>query len=314
MSPKDASPHQRYEVTMNEIRRCFPRLKLRFTLMLAAGLAGAFLGRMTALAEPSADGLYAGFFTARGNFWCRLESAKAPRTVANFVGLAEGTRPWINFKAGKIERRPYYNGVTFHRTIDKFMIQGGSPNGLGTDGPGYQFADEFNATLRHSKAGILSMANSGKNSNGSQFFVTVTNTPWLDGVHSIFGEVVEGMDVVHAISKLPADANGKPVAPVTISEVRILRIGTFAQAYDPSAVRPVLPDVGMVPAALLYTPTSLNLLTRSRTNHYQHVFYGTDLVNWTSQTIRNNATNLGANALRGQPRLFFRVLDGGIEP
>lgn len=299
---------------MNVLRNLASDLSTRGGLALALWMGLAVLAPRSTHAEPSTDGLYAGFLTERGSFWCRLEWEKAPRTVANFVSLAEGTRDWIHFKTGKVERRPYYNGVTFHRTIDKFMIQGGSPNGLGTDGPGYQFADEFHATLKHSKAGTLSMANSGKNSNGSQFFVTVTNTPWLDGVHSIFGEVVEGMDVVHAISKLPADANGKPVAPVTISEVRILRIGAFAQAYDPASVRPVLPDVGVVPAALLYTTTSLNLLTRARTNHYQHVFYGTDLVNWTSQTIRSSATNLGANALRGQPRLFFRVLDGGIEP
>jgi len=301
-------------MTMNVLCILAPALSRQRWFALTLWIGWAVWAPNSVQAEPSSDGLYAGFVTERGSFWCRLEWEKAPRTVANFVSLAEGTRDWVHFKSGKVVRRPYYNGVTFHRTIDKFMIQGGSPNGLGTDGPGYQFADEFHSTLKHSKAGTLSMANSGKNSNGSQFFVTVTNTPWLDGVHSIFGEVVEGMDVVHAISKLPADANGKPVAPVTISEVRILRIGAFAQSYDPAAVRPPLPDVGVVPAAIVYTTNSLNLLTRSRTNHYQHVFYGADLVNWTSQTIRNSATNLGANALRGQPRLFFRVLDGGIEP
>ena len=265
-------------------------------------------------AEPTADGLYAGFVTSQGNFWCRLEFAKAPRTVANFVGLAGGTRDWVDFKTARLARRPFYSGITFHRVIDGFMIQTGSPNGQGSDGPGYQFADEFHATLLHSKPGILSMANSGKNSNGSQFFVTVTNTPWLDGVHSVFGEVVEGMDVVYAISNVPRDASDRPTTPVTIQEVKVLRIGSAAQAFDPGAVTPSLPDVGTVPIALRVTTNSLAVLLQSRTNHLQHAFFAFDLGTWVSQTFRGSPTNLNASSFLSQPRVFFRVLDGGSEP
>lgn len=291
-----------------------PRSRMaRLGLMVLTAL-GAMISPHVSRAEPTAEGLYAGFLTTQGQFWCRLEFTKVPRTVANFVSLAEGTRDWIDFKSAKIARRPYYAGILFHRVIDKFMIQGGSPNGLGTDGPGYQFADEFHATLRHSKEGTLSMANSGKNSNGSQFFVTVTNTPWLDGVHSVFGEVVEGMDVVHKISLLPRDSSDRPTTPVVIQDLKILRIGAAAQAFVPSAVAPPLPDVGVVPIALQNTTTNLNLLMQSRTNHYQHAFFGSDFSTWTLQTFRSAPTNLNATSLKGLSRLFFRVLDGGVEP
>ncbi|MGE3309118.1 MAG: peptidylprolyl isomerase [Limisphaerales bacterium] len=265
-------------------------------------------------AVPTSDGLYAGFLTSEGEFWCRLEFTKAPRTVGNFVSLAEGTRDWIDFGTAKIVRRPFYNGIAFHRVIDGFMIQGGSPNGLGNDGPGYQFADEFDPSLLHSKAGTLSMANSGKNSNGSQFFVTVTNTPWLDGAHSVFGEVVEGIEVVHRISLVPRDTGDHPLTPVVIQELRILRIGSAAIAFNPATVTPAPPDVGVVPIHLESTATTLNLRMQSRTNHLQHAFFGSDLLDWAVQTFRGTPTNLNATSLMGFPNLFFRVLDGGIEP
>jgi peptidyl-prolyl cis-trans isomerase A (cyclophilin A) len=265
-------------------------------------------------AEPTADGLYAGFNTSGGTFWCRLEFERAPRTVANFVGLAEGTRDWINHRTAKIVRRPFYQGIVFHRVIKNFMIQSGSPNGLGTDGPGYQFADEFNANLKHSKPGILSMANSGKNSNGSQFFVTVTNTAWLDGVHTIFGEVVEGMDIVHAISKVPTDTSDRPLTPIVMNELQILRRGTAALAFQPANVTPSLPDVGVVPTAIQLSTTELALLLQSRTNHFLHAYISGDLTTWTWQMFRGSPTLLTANGLIGRPQVFFRILDGGIEP
>ncbi|MCC7373929.1 MAG: peptidylprolyl isomerase [Verrucomicrobiales bacterium] len=265
-------------------------------------------------ADPTADGLYAGFKTSGGTFWCRLEFERVPRTVANFVGLTEGTRDWIDNTSAKIVRRPFYQGVIFHRVIKSFMIQSGSPNGLGTDGPGYQFADEFNANLKHSKPGILSMANSGKNSNGSQFFVTVTNTSWLDGVHTVFGEVVEGMDLVHAISKVPTTTSDRPVTPIVINEIQILRRGTAAQAFQPATVTPALPDVGVVPTAIQLSATQLALLVQSRTNHYLQVYFSGDLNTWTWQTVRSAPKTLTANGLIGRPQVFFRILDGGIEP
>lgn len=284
--------------------------RLQLLLLLLAALLGLPRGSR---AEPTTDGLYAGFVTSLGTFWCALEFERVPRTVANFVTLAEGTRDWIDFPSAKIVRRPFYDNTTFHRVIDKFMIQGGSRNALGTDGPGYRFADEFHTDLKHSAAGTLSMANSGEDSNGAQFFVTVTNTPHLDGVHSVFGRVVEGLDVVHDISKVPRDTANKPVTPVNLTQVLVLRRGPAAEGFNPAAVTPALPDVGVVPTALLYTPDQLDLRLQSRTNHYQHAFFGPTLDTWTVQTFPSSPTNLNASSLLGGPRLFFRVLDGGVE-
>jgi peptidyl-prolyl cis-trans isomerase A (cyclophilin A) len=162
-------------------------------------------------------GTYAHFTTSMGNFTIKLFEQDAPKTVANFVGLAEGTREWTDPKTRQKVNRPYYDGLIFHRIIDGFMIQGGDPLGVGTGGPGYKFGDEFSPKLRHSKEGILSMANSGPNTNGGQFFITLGPTPHLDNRHSVFGEVVEGMDVVGTIGRVKVGVNDKPVTPVTMS-------------------------------------------------------------------------------------------------
>src|SRR6188508_346820 len=168
--------------------------------------------------------LHAHFTTSEGNFTIRLLESEAPNTVANFVGLAEGTKEWSDPKTGQKVKRPFYDGLIFHRIIADFMIQGGDPLGTGTGGPGYKFADEFSPKLRHSRAGLLSMANAGPNSNGSQFFITLAATPWLDNKHSIFGEVVEGMDVVQKIGKTATSKpNDRPVKPITIQSVKINR-------------------------------------------------------------------------------------------
>src|SRR5437660_11653308 len=169
-------------------------------------------------------GTYAIFETSQGNIVVRLLENEAPKTVANFVGLAEGTKEFTNEKTGQKEKRPFYDGLIFHRVIPQFMIQGGCPNGTGMGGPGYKFADEFYPSLKHSKAGFLSMANAGPNTNGSQFFVTVAATPWLDNRHTIFGEVVEGQEVAVKISKVPRDSNDRPREPVVIRKVRIERV------------------------------------------------------------------------------------------
>jgi peptidyl-prolyl cis-trans isomerase A (cyclophilin A) len=169
-------------------------------------------------------GTYAIFETSQGNIVIRLLEKEAPKTVENFVGLAEGTKEFTNEKTGKKEKRPYYDGLIFHRVIPQFMIQGGCPQGTGTGGPGYKFADEFHPSLKHSTAGKLSMANAGPGTNGSQFFITVAATPWLDNRHSIFGEVVEGQDVANKISNVPRDGSDRPRTPVTLEKVRIERI------------------------------------------------------------------------------------------
>jgi peptidyl-prolyl cis-trans isomerase A (cyclophilin A) len=160
-----------------------------------------------------ANEIYAEFETTEGKFKVKLYADKAPRTVENFVSLADGT------KTGK----PFYNGTIIHRVIPDFMIQGGDPTGTGRGGPGYQFKDEFHPELKHAKPGLLSMANAGPNTNGSQFFVTVAATPWLDNKHSIFGEVTEGFDVVKKISELPRNSQDRPLKEVSINSVTINR-------------------------------------------------------------------------------------------
>ena len=166
------------------------------------------------MSYKDADGLYAVIDTQKGDIVLRLEYQKVPMTVANFVGLVEGE---LNFED---PGENFYEGLNFHRVIDNFMIQGGCPKGDGTGGPGYSFPDEFDKSLRHDGPGVLSMANAGPGTNGSQFFITHVKTPWLDDKHTVFGRVVEGQDVVNAIRQ--GDK---------INDVRIERIGEDAQAF-----------------------------------------------------------------------------------
>jgi peptidyl-prolyl cis-trans isomerase A (cyclophilin A) len=168
-----------------------------------------------------ATGTYAVFTTSEGNFTVRLFDQEAPKTVENFVGLATGTKEWTDPRSNKKVKQPYYDGIVFHRVIDGFMIQGGDPLGQGIGGPGYSFADEFHPKLRHNKAGILSMANRGPNTNGGQFFITLGPTPHLDDRHSVFGEVVEGMDVIKKIGSTKTDGRDRPVTDIVIKSVKI---------------------------------------------------------------------------------------------
>jgi peptidyl-prolyl cis-trans isomerase A (cyclophilin A) len=168
--------------------------------------------------------MHAHFVTTEGSFTVRLFDQEVPNTVANFVGLAEGTKEWTDPKTGQKVKRAYYDGLIFHRVIEGFMIQGGDPLGTGRGGPGYSFRDEFHAALRHSKAGMLSMANAGPNTNGSQFFITLAATPWLDNRHSVFGEVVEGMDVIFRIGAVrTSKPEDRPLTPIAIQSVTIAR-------------------------------------------------------------------------------------------
>jgi len=169
------------------------------------------------------NGTYAQFITSEGKFTVHLFDEEAPKTVENFVGLAEGTKNWTDPRTNQRVRKPYYNGIIFHRVINGFMIQGGDPLGQGIGGPGYTFADEFHPKLRHDRPGILSMANRGPNTNGGQFFITLGPTPHLDDRHSIFGEVVDGLDVVQAIGRTVTDARDKPLKDVVIQSIAIER-------------------------------------------------------------------------------------------
>jgi peptidyl-prolyl cis-trans isomerase A (cyclophilin A) len=162
------------------------------------------------------------FDTSMGKFTAELYADKTPKTVANFVGLAEGSKEWTH--PGTKEKKkgvPYYDGIIFHRVIEGFMIQGGDPLGKGFGGPGYNFEDEFHPSLRHDALGILSMANAGPNTNGSQFFITLGPTPHLDRRHSVFGKVIDGLDVVKAIGAAKTDGQDKPLTPIVMNKVTI---------------------------------------------------------------------------------------------
>ncbi|MFD1615278.1 peptidylprolyl isomerase [Gelatiniphilus marinus] len=175
------------------------------------------------------DGLYAEFKTSKGIMVAKLEYQKTPVTVANFVSLAEGTNTMVD---SIYREKKYFNGLIFHRVINEFMIQGGDPLGNGTGNPGYKFNDEFHPDLKHNKPGILSMANSGPNSNGSQFFITEVPKPNLDNVHSVFGELVIGLHIQDSISNVKTASRNKPITDVVIKELNIIRKGKEAKKFD----------------------------------------------------------------------------------
>jgi peptidyl-prolyl cis-trans isomerase A (cyclophilin A) len=191
---------------------------------LLAAVASAGLSQSSCLADKLGPGTYADFNTNMGKFTCKLFSAEAPKTVANFTGLAEGTREFTDPKSGKKMKKPFYNGLIFHRVISGFMIQGGCPLGNGMGDPGYKFGDEFSDKHSFDKAGLLAMANSGPNTNGSQFFITLGPTPHLNHKHTIFGEVVSGMDVVEKIGHTKTGAQDRPVQDVVIKDLKIQTI------------------------------------------------------------------------------------------
>lgn len=186
---------------------------LMMTMLIAAGCSGNHAPQPPS--ASGADGKQAGsaknhsvvFETSKGNFRVELFEDKAPVTTKNFITLVN---------------KGFYNGLIFHRVIDGFMIQGGDPNGNGTGGPGYSIQDEFNPDLRHSSEGILSMANAGPNTGGSQFFITLAPTPWLDGKHAVFGKVTEGMEAVRAIGKVKTGPQDKPLEDVVITKISIV--------------------------------------------------------------------------------------------
>ncbi|OBQ55945.1 peptidylprolyl isomerase [Tamlana sp. s12] len=175
------------------------------------------------------DGLYAELETSKGTMLAKLSFEKTPVTVANFVSLAEGTNTLVK---APYKDKKYYDGTVFHRVMNDFMIQGGDPTGTGKGNPGYRFMDEFHSDLKHDKPGMLSMANPGKNSNGSQFFITDVAKPHLDYVHTVFGEVIEGLDVLESISTVKTNEKHRPLTDVVLKHVRIIRKGKAAESFN----------------------------------------------------------------------------------
>ena len=204
---------------------------LRFATLLSSLAALATASGF----EPSEDGLYAVFDTSEGEFTATLYFEQAPITVANFVGLAENSISHFDLDNQSFRNTPFYNGIVFHRIIENFVIQAGSPDGTGTDGPGYTFADEIETDLQHNAKGILSMANAGPNTNGSQFFITLSSqtAQHLDGRHAVFGLIVDGIEVVDTIGGF-FGTNGAPSKTVTINSITIVREGAAALAFNPT--------------------------------------------------------------------------------
>jgi peptidyl-prolyl cis-trans isomerase A (cyclophilin A) len=173
---------------------------------------------------PGTGALYARFVTSLGNVVIKLEEERAPKTVKNFVGLAMGTQDWKDPKTNEVKKGvPYYDGTIFHRVIPNFMAQGGDPMGRGTGGPGYRFGDEFHPQLRHDGPGVLSMANAGPGTNGSQFFLCEVATPHLNDRHSVFGKAVLGADIIKKITHSQTGMNDRPVTDIVLKKVEIFR-------------------------------------------------------------------------------------------
>jgi peptidyl-prolyl cis-trans isomerase A (cyclophilin A) len=281
----------------------FRRLRL-LILMLAAALR---LGAQT-------NGLFADFTTSLGNFSCSLDYTNAPKTVASFIGLATGQQAWLDLNTGNARTDPFYNGLTFHRVIAGFVIQTGSPNGQGTDGPGYVFQDEINPTNTFGDAGVLAMANSGADSNGSQFFITAAAQPSLNGNYAIFGHVVGGLDVVTKINNVATDANDKPKTNVVIQSIAIRRVGAAANAFDVHGQG--LPVVTNPPVQLSLTGTNASLGFSNQLYADYRLFVTTNLtpatngVTWASTelgiAVAGPLTN-GTAATAIAPSTFYRL-------
>jgi cyclophilin family peptidyl-prolyl cis-trans isomerase len=248
-----------------------------------------------------ANGIFADFTTSLGNFSCVLDYTNAPKAVANFIGLASGQQAWLELPSGRARTNAFYDGLLFHRVIAGFMIQGGSPNGQGTDGPGYAFPDEFTPTLRFNSVGVLAMANSGPKSNGAQFFITVAATAWLNDLHTVFGWLVSGTNVVTAISKVAVDANSKPLTNVVIQRVAIRRVGTAAQNFNINAQS--LPVVTNLLLKISNSGSQVALTFSNRLYADNRLYSTTNLSTWTPELLGIQVNGPGTNTI-------FRARDG----
>jgi len=282
----------------------------RFVRRLGCAMVGVGL----LLASPDlraqyTDGLYAEFQTSLGNFTNRLEYSLAPKAVASFVGLATGERPWLDLPSGVVKTNPFFDGLTFHRVIAGFVIQAGSPNGQGTDDAGYAFVDEFDPSLRHDAFGVLSCANSGPDSNGSQFFVTAGPTPWLNDVHTVFGKLYGGSNVVYAINHVATGADEKPLTNVFINRVIIRRIGAAAQAFNLHAQGlPTLTNLNLKIAKS--GPTTATLTFSNRPYADNRIYFSPNLAAWTGQELGievGPVVSPTLTATTDQPQEFFRL-------
>ncbi len=284
------------DVLMNKIFFRRAALRLALAAMFPVCASNSF--------AQYTNGIYAEFNTSLGSYTCALYYAQSPKAVANFIGLATGQRAWLDLPSGVVKTNPFYDGTTFHRVIAGFMNQGGSPNGQGTDGPGYSFVDEFNPVLRHDGFGVLSMANSGPDSNGSQYFVTVEPTPWLDDVHTVLGKLYGGSNVVYAINQVATGANNKPLTNVTVNSIAIHRVGAAAIAFDINTNG--LPLVTNLNVGIARVGTNISLTYSNRLYADNRLYSSTSLSNW-------NAASLGIEVLAGFTNTTFRSASNSKE-
>jgi peptidyl-prolyl cis-trans isomerase A (cyclophilin A) len=263
---------------------------------------------------PTNDGIYADMQTSMGTIELELFYTNTPRTVANFISLCEGTRSWVDFIRGGVSSNRFYQSNIFHRVVSNFVIQAGSPNMLGNDSPGYHFDDEFDGSLIH-VPGVLSMANSGPDTNGSQFFIPVIPTHWLDGVHSIFGQVVGGMDVVSNINHVMVYTNNnRPVVDVVIEDITITRNGAAANAFSITNVSPALPRVRAKESRLNWSGSDLIMGWDQLAGAQYWVLGNENLLNsnsWFSVTTWSGAaSNLNISAYTYfYPSYFFTAIE-----
>ncbi len=229
------------------------------------------------------NGIYAEFNTSMGSYTCALYYAQSPKAVANFIGLATGQRAWLSLPSGVVKTNPFYAGTTFHRVIAGFMNQGGSPNAQGTDNPGYAFVDEFTNSLRFDSFGVLAMANSGPDSNGGQYFVTVSPQAQLNDVHTIFGRLYGGSNVVYAINHVATDANDKPLTNVVVNTVKIVTNGSAATAFNINAQG--LPLVTNLNLKIAKVGTNVSLTYSNRLYAENRIYSSSNLVNWTPNLL-----------------------------
>jgi peptidyl-prolyl cis-trans isomerase A (cyclophilin A) len=281
---------------------CFRRIVARLAM-------SGVLSFSTLIAVGQSNGIFADFSTSMGSFTCQLDYVNAPRTTANFIGLATGQRAWLDMPTGRARTKAFYNGLTFHRVIAGFMCQGGSPNGQGTDDPGYVFMDEFSPNLVFDGFGVLAMANSGPNSDGAQFFITVG--PFITGnnVYSVFGRLTAGSNVVYAINHVATNANDKPLTNVVIQQVSIRRVGTAAQAFNIDAQG--LPIVANLPLKIAAAGSQVTLSFTNRQYADNRLYSTTNLTGaWTSDALGIEITaSVSISVPRAQdaPRRFYAM-------
>lgn len=282
--------------------------------LLCLGL-GCFAFSTLLDAAPTTNGLYAAFNTSMGTFYCQLRYDLTPRTVANFITLADGSKSWLDYSRARLAQQPFYNGLTFHRVIAGFVIQAGSPNGLGTDDPGYTFNNEIVPGLNNDSAGVLGMANAGgTNSDGSQFYITLAPQPGLDGKYTVFGNVVEGLNVVTNIGKVPTDTNNRPLIPVVISNVTILRIGTAASNFNALTVSPPLPVPHFNASRMFKSGPDLLLTWTYTSNSVYRICYSSDTKAWNGFFVGAYSGRFMDDFAAAFTNQFFTTVETPIDP